>query len=260
MTLRPYQERFISNISDKLRTHRKVVAQLATGGGKTVCFSAICDRFCAKSSQVILILVHREEYVQPWVYLKSFHRLWDNIELLRSSLFYEISGCRSFVSPKYLKQDLVIGQNEIVVNSVINRLSMQLWENLNAMFNYFDPSCSNKTTRQISSSSILNPIRVVANVFPGSTVIDYVATATYPMDKPVDVMFTHSLGTSSVPLVVSPTITIPQNKLTGNALLTSSQMYSTLTQTCSFTNSTATLSRGKSTKYKFVVDCSCSFT
>ena len=61
MTLRPYQEKFINNISDKLRTHRKVVAQLATGGGKTVCFSAICDRFCAKSTQDILILVHREE-------------------------------------------------------------------------------------------------------------------------------------------------------------------------------------------------------
>ena len=61
LQLREYQERFINNISDKLRTHRKVVAQLATGGGKTVCFSAICDRFCAKSSQDILILVHREE-------------------------------------------------------------------------------------------------------------------------------------------------------------------------------------------------------
>jgi superfamily II DNA or RNA helicase len=61
MTLRPYQERFINNISEKLRTHRKVVAQLATGGGKTVCFAAICDRYCAKSSQDVLILVHREE-------------------------------------------------------------------------------------------------------------------------------------------------------------------------------------------------------
>ena len=61
MTLRPYQERFINNIAASLRTHRKVVAQLATGGGKTVCFSAICDRYCAKSSQDILILVHREE-------------------------------------------------------------------------------------------------------------------------------------------------------------------------------------------------------
>ena len=61
MILRPYQERFINNIAAKLRTHRKVVAQLATGGGKTVCFAAICDRYCAKSSQDVLILVHREE-------------------------------------------------------------------------------------------------------------------------------------------------------------------------------------------------------
>jgi superfamily II DNA or RNA helicase len=61
MTLRPYQERFINNIAASLRINRKVVAQLATGGGKTVCFSAICDRYCAKSSQDILILVHREE-------------------------------------------------------------------------------------------------------------------------------------------------------------------------------------------------------
>jgi len=61
MTLRPYQETFINNIAASLRTHRKVVAQLATGGGKTVCFSAICDRFTARNSTDILILVHREE-------------------------------------------------------------------------------------------------------------------------------------------------------------------------------------------------------
>ena len=61
MILRPYQERFINNISAKLRIHRTVVAQLATGGGKTVCFAAICDRYCAKSTQDVLILVHREE-------------------------------------------------------------------------------------------------------------------------------------------------------------------------------------------------------
>jgi superfamily II DNA or RNA helicase len=61
LQLREYQERFITNISAKLRIHRKVVAQLATGGGKTVCFAEICDRYCARSSQDILILVHREE-------------------------------------------------------------------------------------------------------------------------------------------------------------------------------------------------------
>ena len=61
MTLRPYQETFINNIAASLRSNRKVVAQLATGGGKTVCFSAICDRFTARNSSDILILVHREE-------------------------------------------------------------------------------------------------------------------------------------------------------------------------------------------------------
>ena len=61
LQLREYQERFINNIAAKLRIHRKVVAQLATGGGKTVCFAEICDRYCAKSTQDVLILVHREE-------------------------------------------------------------------------------------------------------------------------------------------------------------------------------------------------------
>lgn len=61
MTLRPYQERFIKNIAAKLVTTKRVVAQLATGGGKTVCFAAICDRFCKRNSTDILILVHREE-------------------------------------------------------------------------------------------------------------------------------------------------------------------------------------------------------
>jgi superfamily II DNA or RNA helicase len=61
MILRPYQETFINNIAASLRSNRKVVAQLATGGGKTVCFSAICDRFTARNSTDILILVHREE-------------------------------------------------------------------------------------------------------------------------------------------------------------------------------------------------------
>lgn len=61
MTLRPYQERFINNIAARLVTTKRVVAQLATGGGKTVCFAAICDRFTARNTTDILILVHREE-------------------------------------------------------------------------------------------------------------------------------------------------------------------------------------------------------
>lgn len=89
------------------------------------------------------ILIHKEEYIQPWVYLKSFHRLWDNIELFRNSLFYEIEGCKSFANPVYIKEQLKVGQNEIVTNAVINRLAEQLWINLKLIANYFDPSCKN---------------------------------------------------------------------------------------------------------------------
>ena len=45
-------------------TNRKIVAQLATGGGKTVCFSAICDRYIRKSGKSVLILVHRKELLK----------------------------------------------------------------------------------------------------------------------------------------------------------------------------------------------------
>lgn len=86
------------------------------------------------------LLIHKEEYIQPWVYLKAFHRLWDNIELLRNSLFYDSDGTKTYTSPIYDKQDLIIGQNEIVANAVINRLSSQLWTNLQSLFEYFKPT------------------------------------------------------------------------------------------------------------------------
>lgn len=88
--------------------------------------------------------IHKDEYIQPWVYLKSFHRLWDNIELLRNSIFYEENTiCKSFVPPAYQKEDLIIGQNEIVTNAVINRLAEQLWANMKPLVNYFNPDCEN---------------------------------------------------------------------------------------------------------------------
>jgi hypothetical protein len=89
------------------------------------------------------LYVHDEEYVQPWVYLRSFHRLWDNIELFRGSLFYNELGRRIYTGPTYKKEDLIIGQNELVTNSVINRLCDQLWTNLRSIINYFDPNYVN---------------------------------------------------------------------------------------------------------------------
>jgi hypothetical protein len=89
------------------------------------------------------LLIDKEEYVQSWVYLRNFHRLWDCIEILRNSLFYEELGCKSFTKPTYSKSDLILGQNELVTNAVINRLSEQLWTNLQSLIKYFDPDCEN---------------------------------------------------------------------------------------------------------------------
>jgi hypothetical protein len=99
------------------------------------------------------LLIHEEEYIQPWVYLKSFHRLWDAIELLRSSLFYEEVGCKRYKPAIYEKQILTIGQNEIVSNAVVNRLAGQLWENVKTLFEYFDPSCRQNVSNTIQFES-----------------------------------------------------------------------------------------------------------
>jgi hypothetical protein len=87
------------------------------------------------------LLIHKDEYIQNWVYNRSFHRLWDNIELLRHSLIYGLNSCKDFEPPKYTKEQILIGQNEIVTSTVINRNINYLWENLKSMLNYFDPNC-----------------------------------------------------------------------------------------------------------------------
>jgi superfamily II DNA or RNA helicase len=61
MKLRPYQEQFVNNIAIALTKNRKICAQLSTGGGKTICFSAISSRYIHKSQKPVLILVHRKE-------------------------------------------------------------------------------------------------------------------------------------------------------------------------------------------------------
>ena len=64
MELRPYQEQFVNNIALALSKHRKICAQLSTGGGKTISFSAISARYIAKSNKPVLILVHRKELLK----------------------------------------------------------------------------------------------------------------------------------------------------------------------------------------------------
>lgn len=89
------------------------------------------------------LLIHKEEYVQNWVYTKSFQRLWDNIEIFRNTLQYSTGNCKSYTVPIHGKEKMIIGQNEIVTSTVINRVLKYLWENFYTMVKYFDSSCEN---------------------------------------------------------------------------------------------------------------------
>ena len=64
MQLRDYQAAAVEAVARKLTQHKKVVFQLATGGGKTITFSAIAKRYIEKSGKAVLILVHRKELLQ----------------------------------------------------------------------------------------------------------------------------------------------------------------------------------------------------
>ncbi len=88
------------------------------------------------------LYIHREEYVQNWVYNKSFERLWDCVELLRNTLFFDDNTvCKKSVNYVYGKRDITVNQNELVSSVVINRCLKNIWVNLMTMIPYFDPNC-----------------------------------------------------------------------------------------------------------------------
>lgn len=65
MILRPYQESSVNEAASMLASgKRKIIFQLPTGAGKTVCFSAISKRYIERSEKSVLILVHRIELLQ----------------------------------------------------------------------------------------------------------------------------------------------------------------------------------------------------
>lgn len=66
MNLRPYQNSLITGLAHKIaKGKNSIVAQLATGGGKTVCFASIADRYIKKNpGKSVLILVHRKELLK----------------------------------------------------------------------------------------------------------------------------------------------------------------------------------------------------
>jgi len=102
---RTYQGTFANNIAAALKIHRKIVAQLATGGGKTVIFSNISDRYVKKQNKAVLILCHRKEILQQT--RRALHN------------FYGIT-CETIVAgKKYIPEaEVYVGMIESVNNRI----------------------------------------------------------------------------------------------------------------------------------------------
>ena len=62
MELRNYQEKLVRDIYQQWHQHRRIMAQLPTGGGKTVIFSHIAQSFLERGHGV-LVLAHRQELI-----------------------------------------------------------------------------------------------------------------------------------------------------------------------------------------------------
>jgi superfamily II DNA or RNA helicase len=63
--MKPYQdqEKSIQEIINAFETNQRLLFCLATGGGKTACFSFIAKRFIKKYKKKVLILAHRDELI-----------------------------------------------------------------------------------------------------------------------------------------------------------------------------------------------------
>jgi superfamily II DNA or RNA helicase len=64
MNPRPYQNDFITGVAQGFAAgHMRQLGVLPTGGGKTICFAHIANRFFTKRNERTLVLAHREELI-----------------------------------------------------------------------------------------------------------------------------------------------------------------------------------------------------
>lgn len=85
MVLRDYQEEVVTETLKHLAAGERVMLQLPTGAGKTVCFSFIADIF-QQAGKSVLCLVHR---------LELLRQAADKLEILTHSPVGIIKGCHS---------------------------------------------------------------------------------------------------------------------------------------------------------------------
>ena len=65
MNLRPYQQEFVSGVAKGFMAgYMRQLGVLPTGGGKTICFAHIAQRFHERRNEKTLVLAHREELIE----------------------------------------------------------------------------------------------------------------------------------------------------------------------------------------------------
>jgi superfamily II DNA or RNA helicase len=85
MNLRPYQAQAVDEIRAAFKSHKRVLYQLPTGGGKTVIFCHI-TREAVRKGKRVLILVHRQELLrQTTAKLSQWGVPWETIEAGKES-------------------------------------------------------------------------------------------------------------------------------------------------------------------------------
>ena len=92
--LEPYQETFVENILKSLEKDDSILAQLSTGGGKTVVFASIVNDYIKKAHKDVLIVVHRLELLNQtrrilfnWYKVGSEKIDADNKNIQRSKVY-----------------------------------------------------------------------------------------------------------------------------------------------------------------------------
>ena len=64
MPLRDYQTKAVADVVTAFKKHKRVLLQLATGGGKTYTFSYLAQRYVKNTGKKVHILVNRTELVE----------------------------------------------------------------------------------------------------------------------------------------------------------------------------------------------------
>ena len=115
--LEPYQNIFVENILKSLEKRSSILAQLSTGGGKTVVFANIVNDYIKKTHKDVLILVHRMELLnQTRRTLYSWHMVGsekidvDNKNIQRSRVY--------------------VGMVETLKNRIKDRIVLNLMKNV----------------------------------------------------------------------------------------------------------------------------------